>query len=234
MDGKLILWVYVAGPVGGYLLGSIPFGLLIGWAKGVDVRKGGSGNIGSTNVGRLLGKKWGYLCFFLDVAKGLIPVLIGGWWIKEIFCETGEVMPPAGQWAWLAIGGACILGHMFSVYLGFRGGKGVATSLGVVLGIWPYFTLTGVVVFLIWVGAWGLTRYVSLASIIAAVAFPMFFMLLVWKIPNWRMTNLWPLLVFAILIAVLVIVRHRGNISRLLAGTESRGKSGPKTNDKER
>jgi len=228
MDAKWIFWAYVVGPVGGYLLGSIPFGLLLGWSKGIDIRKGGSGNIGSTNVGRLLGRKWGYLCFFLDVAKGFIPVLVGGWFLKRSFDGDGQAMPPAGQWAWLAIGGTCIIGHMFSLYLRFRGGKGVATSLGVVLGIWPYFTMTGVVAFLIWVGVWGLTRYVSVASMTAAIAFPVFFVLLVWQIQEWRMVNLWPLLVFAILIATMVIVRHRSNIVRLLSGTENRGKAAGK------
>ncbi len=225
MDGKSILWAYIAGPLCGYLLGSIPFGLLIGWSKGVDVRKGGSGNIGSTNVGRLLGRKWGYLCFFLDVAKGFVPVLAGGWLLKRAFGDNVTVLPIAGLWAWLAIGGACIFGHMFSIYLGFRGGKGVATSLGVVLGVWPYFTITGVVVFLIWAGVWGMTRYVSLASITAAVAFPLFFLILVWKMQSWDILHLWPLLVFAIFIAAMVVVRHRGNITRLLAGTENRGKT---------
>ena len=205
----------------GYLLGAIPFGLLIGMANGIDVRAGGSGNIGSTNVGRLLGRKWGYLCFLLDVGKGLAPVLYAGSYLRRAADEMG----PTEMMIWLAVGAATILGHMFSVYMGFKGGKGVATSLGVVLGIWPFFTLTGVVVLAVWVAVWGFWGYVSLASIAAAVSFPVMFVVLVWRIDHksWDLSNLWPLLVFAGLMAALVIVRHRSNIVRLWTGTENRG-----------
>lgn len=211
-------------PLAGYLLGSIPFGLLIGLAKGVDVRKAGSGNIGSTNVGRLLGKKWGYICFFLDVAKGLLPVLLAGHYLKRTYSGSGP-MPLPVQWLWLAVAAGCILGHMFSLYLGFKGGKGVATSLGVILGIWPYFTLTGLLVFGIWLAIWAIWRYVSLASIIAALSFPAVFTLMTFLHPDWHLASLWPLLAFSTLIALLVVLRHRPNIRRLLAGTESRGRS---------
>lgn len=217
--------IYLGLPLLGYLLGAIPFGLLIGLAKGIDIRKQGSGNIGATNVGRILGRKWGYICFVLDVAKGLVPVLWAGAFLRctaEMTTSDGT-LSQLGQLAWLAMGAGCILGHIFSVYLRFRGGKGVATSLGVILGVWPYFTLTAVVVLAIWVGVWGMWRYVSLASITAAVAFPIAFVALIWRLKQWAFADLILLFVFSCLIAILVVVRHRSNIARLLAGTENRG-----------
>ncbi len=210
---------YYILPVLAYLLGSIPFGLIIGKIRGVDVRLQGSGNIGSTNVGRVLGQPWGYICFLLDVAKGTAPVVLAGY----ILTSSETEITPQACIAWMIVAVACILGHMFSLFLKFKGGKGVATSLGVILGIYPYFTLAGIVVFLIWAAIWGTWRYVSLASIIAALCFPMVFVLLVYQIDTWSMGQLWPLLAFASLVALLVVVRHRSNIKRLRAGTENRG-----------
>lgn len=216
--------LFVLFPLAGYLLGSVPFGLLIGWGRGIDIRKEGSGNIGATNVSRILGRKWGIYCFFLDVAKGLVPVLLTLLYLRYTGEAGGGTMSLAGQGTVLLSGGACILGHMFSVYLGFRGGKGVATSLGVVLGIWPYFTLTAIFSFLIWVAVWGISRYVSLASIIAAIAFPVGFLVLVYQIDRWELGQLWLLFAFSCLMAALILIRHRSNIVRLLAGAESGGK----------
>jgi len=218
--------IYLGLPLLGYLLGAIPFGLLIGLANGIDIRKQGSGNIGATNVGRILGRKWGYICFVLDVAKGLVPVMWAGGFLRRTaeMTTSDGALSQLGQLAWLAMGAGCILGHIFSVYLRFRGGKGVATSLGVILGVWPYFTLTAVVVLAIWVGVWGMWRYVSLASITAAVAFPIAFVALIWRLEQWAFADLIVLFVFSCLIAALVVVRHRSNITRLLAGTENRGR----------
>jgi len=205
----------------GYLLGSIPFGLLLGFMHGVDVREKGSGNIGAANVSRLLGRKWGYLCFVLDVAKGLLPVIYAGRYLQRVYeVEPGQMLGLAGQWAWLCVGTACIVGHMASIYLRFKGGKGVATSLGVLLGLWPFFTLTAVIAFAIWAAVWGLWRYVSLASIIAALSFPLAFVVLIWRIEQWTFGELWPLFAFSCVMAALVVLRHRGNITRLRAGTE--------------
>ena len=223
MNTYTAVMCFIVLPGLGYLLGAIPFGLLIGRARGVDVRRQGSGNIGSTNVGRLLGRKWGYICFLLDVAKGLLPVLYTGYYLRSIAAANNFQSPAQlPQLAWLLVAAACILGHMFSVYLKFTGGKGVATSLGVVLGIWPFFTLTAVVVLAIWVAVWGATRYVSAASIAAAVAFPATFLVLIGRLELWSFDRLWPLFVFSCLMAALVIIRHRSNIARLLAGTENR------------
>lgn len=201
-----------------YLAGSVPFGLLVGLARGVDVRKAGSGNIGATNVARLLGARYFALVFALDVLKALLPTLAAGWVLRR----SGVDLQRADYLLWLLVAAAAIAGHMFSIFLGFRGGKGVATGAGAALGVFPYFTVPAVialltfgVVFLIW-------RYVSLGSIVAAACLPVAYVLIGlamgWPIVGQQL----PLLVFAILIGGMVIVRHRANISRLLAGTEHR------------
>ena len=206
-----------------YLLGSVPFGLLIGLTRGVDIRAHGSGNIGATNLGRILGRQWGYLGFILDVAKGLLPTLYAGHFLSRAWqIDPPSQLPQDLQFAWLAVGAACIIGHMFPLYLRFRGGKGVATSLGVVLGIYPFFTLTAAFALAIWLAVWAATRYVSLASICAALAFPAGFVLFIWRIDGWTLAQLWPLFCFACLMAALVVLRHRHNIARLLRGAETR------------
>ena len=217
MLSPLIQWVGL--PLGGYLAGSIPFGFLIGRAKGIDLRKAGSGNVGATNVARVLGRPLGYLCFGLDVAKGLLPVLVAGLILRKDGLTTAE------QLAWIGVAMGCILGHIFSIWLHFRGGKGVATSLGVLLGFWPYLTLPGVGAFVVWMVVTLIWRYVSLGSIVAAIAFVPLFVancLLV----GWSLSDMLPLLAFAVAMATLVIYRHRTNIRRLVAGTE--GKIGEK------
>ena len=204
--------IFVLFPVAAYLIGSIPFGVLIARSRGIDLRKVGSGNVGATNVARTIGKKLGYLCFFLDVAKGLIPTLVVGLLLRRI-----EGFPTLiHQGVWLGVGFGAIAGHVFSVFLGFRGGKGVATSLGVILGIFPYFTLPGCCALAVWVIVALSTRYVSLGSIVAAIAFLPFFVLF------YPLKELWPLGLFAMAMIALIIIRHRTNIRRLLAGTESK------------
>ncbi len=120
--------------IGAYLLGSVPFGMLIAAAHGIDLRKVGSGNIGATNLSRALGRRWAYVCFVLDLAKGLLPTLAAGIWLDGIAGTNGLL-------AQLAVGCAAVTGHVFPVYLRFKGGKGVATSFGVALGLWPYYTI---------------------------------------------------------------------------------------------
>jgi len=202
--------------IAAYLLGSVPFGVIIAGAHGKNLRSIGSGNIGATNVSRALGRKWAYLCFLLDVLKGLAPMLVAGILI-EVPSPT-----PALLSLWLAVGCAAILGHIFPVYLKFKGGKGVATSLGVALGLWPYYTICAALAFAIWVAAVLLWRYISLASIAASIAFPLTLILAIVLAPDWNFANLWPLLAAAIAIPIIVIVRHRENIKRLIAGTESK------------
>jgi glycerol-3-phosphate acyltransferase PlsY len=203
--------------VAAYLMGSIPFGLLIARSHGIDLRKVGSGNIGATNVSRALGKKWAYVCFILDVAKGLLPMLLATAWG---LVDKDISLTQLGMW--LAVGCAAILGHVFPIYLRFKGGKGVATSLGVVLGLWPYYTLSGLIAFAIWGLALLIWRYVSLASIFAAISFPIALTLLICLIPEWKCTELWPLYTAAIGLPLLVIARHAENIKRLLEGSESK------------
>ncbi len=211
--------IFFIAIAGAYLLGSIPFGLIIAKANGIDLRSAGSGNIGATNVGRALGKKWGYLCFALDVLKGLIPMLA-----VMPFTTPVPVQTPSERiiilFLWLAVGCAAILGHVFPVYIKFKGGKGVATSFGIALGLWPYFTICAVIAILIWLAVLILWKYVSLASIVAAVSFPIALIAMIIIRPYWQFSTLWPLLIPAFAIPVLVILRHRENINRLRSGTE--------------
>jgi glycerol-3-phosphate acyltransferase PlsY len=206
--------------IGAYLLGSVPFGLLIAKAHGKDLRSIGSGNIGATNVSRALGRKWAYICFLLDTLKGLAPMLV-----VTVFTRTtldNVAINPKLILLWLAVGCAAILGHIFPIYIKFRGGKGVATSFGVALGLWPYYTICALAAIAIWVVVVLVWRYVSLASIAASIAFPVALILATILTPGWNIVNLWPLLAAAIAIPIMVIVRHRENIKRLVAGTESK------------
>ena len=202
--------------IGAYLLGSIPFGLVIARTYGKDLRSIGSGNIGATNLARALGGKWGYLCFCLDMLKGLAPMLAAG-----VLLEVANPTP-ASVSLWLIVGCAAILGHVFPVYVKFKGGKGVATSFGVALGLWPYYTICALIAVAVWAVVVLMWRYISLGSIAASIAFPIALILAIVLIPSWDFFNLWPLLIAAIAIPVMVIVRHRENIKRLIAGTESR------------
>ena len=201
--------------IGAYLLGSIPFGLIIAKAHGIDLRSIGSGNIGATNLSRALGRKWAYLCFLLDVTKGLVPMLVAAGFISS---------PPVIAEIFLALAAGCaaVLGHIFPIYVKFKGGKGVATSFGVALGFWPYYTICAAAAFLIWLVVVLLCRYISLASIIASVAFPVTLVSVIVLTPRWNFASLWPLLIVAVVIPIMVIVRHRENIKRLIAGTESK------------
>lgn len=202
-----------------YLVGSIPFGLIVSRAKGIDIRSHGSGNIGATNVGRVLGRPYGLLVFGLDLLKGLVPTLLAGGPVHQ-----AATTPALRCLLWMAVAAACIFGHMFPLYLNFKGGKGVATSLGALLGIYPYFTIPGLIAFGVWIVLTFSTRYVSVGSCGAAVALPIIFAMAVhlrrqtWGSP----TDLWPLYAFAVVLAGLVIYRHRTNLQRLAAGTESK------------
>jgi glycerol-3-phosphate acyltransferase PlsY len=209
-----ILFAVVAVVVA-HLLGSIPFAYLIARAHGKDLRTIGSGNIGATNLARALGRKWGYVCFVLDTLKGFVPVVVAG-------AILGMPNDPTRLTVWLLIGMAAVSGHVFSLFLKGKGGKGVATSFGVALGLWPYFTLCALVALAVWVITVLTWRYISLASICAAMTFPGALLVGILLVPDWRLSNLWPLVIAAILIPLLVIVRHRENIHRLRAGTESK------------
>ncbi len=205
-----MIWVFLI--IAAYLLGSIPFGLVLATARGVDLRSIGSGNIGATNVARALGSRWGYLCFALDCLKGLVPMLVAMQFVDEV---TVGVL-----WLWFGVGYAAVLGHVFPLYLKFKGGKGVSTSLGVVVGLYPYMTVPGLIAFAIWGACLLIWRRVSLASIVAVVVFPVILIVAIAVLPDWKFSVLWPLLIVAVGLTVLVLVRHVGNIKRLLAGSE--------------
>jgi len=222
-----------------FLAGSIPFGFLIGQAKGVDLRTVGSKNIGATNLGRVFGRRFFFLCFFLDLLKGFLPVAIAGHFAGLL----GEfAVPTSDAWWWLGVMAAAVLGHMYTPWLGFRGGKGVATGLGALFGVFPPLALPGagtLVVFLIVLGLW---RYVSAASVVAALSLPFW----TWYAhaqfetleerrvaeaapPNERDADRvkasvpyrgWPFVFVAGTLGGLVVYRHRANLRRLADGTE--------------
>lgn len=190
-----------------YLIGAIPFGLLLSIGSGVDIRREGSGNIGATNVGRLLGKKRGILTLLADIAKGFLPMYMAGYLLSAV--------PDKGVTIGLC-GAATIIGHMFPVYLGFKGGKGVATGLGVFLYLAPEAVFPCLGVFAATVAASG---YVSLGSLLGSLTvLPVlwFFGEGEWKI------------VLAFFVVLMIWIKHYQNIGRLLSGTE---KSWRKKND---
>jgi glycerol-3-phosphate acyltransferase PlsY len=218
--------IFAPAIIGAYLLGSIPFGLLIAKAHGKDLRSIGSGNIGATNVSRALGRKWAYLCFVLDVLKGMVPMLATSILVSRYSIldehRASSIEYQVMLWLWLAVGCAAILGHIFPIYVKFKGGKGVATSFGVALGLWPYYTICASFAVAIWVVVVLIWRYVSLASICASISFPFVLLLAIILKPGWNFISLWPLLIAATAIPLMVIIRHRENIKRLIAGTESK------------
>src|SRR5438132_5610761 len=152
--------VAIALLVIGYFGGSIPFGLLLGKLKGVDIRTCGSGNIGATNAGRVLGRRYGYLVFLLDALKGLLPTVLAGVVIRGWLHR--EESPALAYLLWVGVAAAAVIGHMFPVFLRFKGGKGVATSVGAMVGIYPFFTLPALMAAGIWIVLTMTTRYVSL------------------------------------------------------------------------
>lgn len=194
----------------GYLFGSFPAGYFAGRIAGVDVRSLGSGNIGATNVLRVLGKRWGYAVFFVDAFKGFAAV--------RLALFLAEHAGPARSYAvYFAIVAAvmCVIGHTFPIWLGFKGGKGVATSAGAIFGLMP---LAAVIIFLIWVVVFEITRYVSVASLVAASALPVTVAALIY----WNVIEGAVLLYFSTGLTLLVLWSHRSNFSRLLKGTEQR------------
>ena len=195
--------VWVAWLAGAYLAGAIPFGFLIGKMRGVDVRTVGSKNIGATNVFRTVGKKWGLLAFLCDFLKGFVPVLLA----KKF---GGEAHLP------LAVGLMTVVGHMFTCFMKFKGGKGIATGFGMLVGLIPWLVLTA---FGIWAVTVWLSHYISLGSCLAAA----FLAVGVWfpwlGSAGWR--NL-PLSLVVTLVALVAIYKHKTNIRRLINGCENK------------
>ena len=182
-----------------FFLGSLPFGHWLALVRGVDLRSHGSGNTGATNVGRVLGKKWGIFVFVLDLGKG---------WIAVDLAQRIGNLPET--WS-VTVGVFAVLGHVFSPWLGFRGGKGVATSAGILIGLAPWVALG---VALIWFLTFQMSRTVSVASLCAATAFPLF---VFWLMPEQKVFQ-W----ISIGMTVLVWFRHRDNLKRLFQGKENR------------
>jgi glycerol-3-phosphate acyltransferase PlsY len=203
-DAKVLTIICLA-----YLIGGIPFGFLLVWLlRGVDIRKLGSGNIGATNVGRVLGWHWFPLVFALDFAKGAAPVWAAPRWTS----------PPQGWSATdlaIAAGISAIIGHMFPIYLGLRGGKGVATSAGVtcLLAPWPFLAAIAA-----WMCVFFATRYVSLSSLTAALVLVISQIAIAWPSPFTAEERNLTLFTFAG--AALVLIRHKSNISRFWQGSE--------------
>lgn len=195
-----------------YLLGSIPAGYLAGRMAGIDIREAGSGNIGATNVTRTLGRRYGYTVFVVDFAKGALAVCV-----SILLGRHVEATPFSTEMYGIVGAICCVLGHVFPVWLGFKGGKGVATSAGVLFGLMPLAAAIGVAV---WVITFEVTRYVSIASIAAAMALPV----TVLGLTHARHTNGMALFYFTLCLAAVVIFRHRSNLSHLLRGTEPRFK----------
>lgn len=195
---------------GAFLCGSLPFGYWAGKLRGIDIRQHGSGNIGATNVIRVCGKGIGLPVFALDMAKGWLPVVLAGRFAAAAVTNA-EALTAVGVGAGLA----AILGHMFTPWLGFKGGKGVATAAGVLLGIAPVAMFVALAAWIIVVFT---TKFVSLASIVAVLAVPTAMAVQMWRAAHWNAV----LLGFGILLAILVIARHRANIQRLIAGTENK------------
>ncbi len=195
-----------------YLLGSIPAGYLAGRMAGIDIRKAGSGNIGATNVIRTLGRRYGYSVFVVDFAKGALAVCA-----SSFVGRYAEAKPTSSEIYGIVGATCCVLGHIFPVWLGFKGGKGVATAAGALFGLMPLAAAIGAGV---WIITFEVTRYVSVASMASAMLLPV----IVLGLTHARHTNGMALFYFTLCLAAIVIFRHRSNLSRLLHGTEPRFK----------
>lgn len=195
MENTLIFVVWLFGA---YLVGSVPFGFLIGKMRGVDVRTVGSKNIGATNVFRTVGKKWGLLAFLCDFLKGFLPTF------------AAKTFAAGAEWLPIAVGLSCVVGHTLTVFMKFRGGKGVATAFGMLVALMP--GLVGIA-FLVFIALFASTNYISLGSCGAAT----FLAVSVWFYPAIVAVK-----VIVSLIGIFVVVKHKSNISRLLKGTENK------------
>lgn len=233
-----------------YICGSIPFGFLIAKLHGIDIREHGSGNIGATNLGRVLGRRFFFVCFTLDMLKGLIPTALAGHFMGTL--GTLRVEQGDAYW-WMAVMVSAVIGHMFTPWLGFRGGKGVATGLGALVGVFPAMTIPAAGALLVYLMVASLWRYVSLASCSAAASLPLWVWIVFahyrtlmlrqqsssrtdWErlpaeqvellksdIPNYGI----PFFVVSIGVAMLVVYKHRANLGRITRGEEPRIGKGP-------
>ncbi len=195
--------------IGAYLIGGIPFGFLIGKMRGVDVRTVGSKNIGATNVFRTVGKKWGLIAFACDVLKGFVPTLAASFYLTNSQQLTANSLP-------LCVGVACVVGHMLTPYMKFKGGKGVATAFGMMLGLIPALVGTAFLVFAI---VFACSHFISLGSCVSSA----FLAVAIWfPILGTRGADDLPQCILVTLIALFIIWKHRSNISRLVHGNENK------------
>jgi glycerol-3-phosphate acyltransferase PlsY len=212
-----MLYLYIGLAVAAaYLAGSVPFGFITAKVvKGIDIREKGSGNIGATNVGRVMGKPWGVAVFLLDFCKGFLPVFF---FVRILRLVTGpeNIGELCGNIVMVLTGLAVLIGNMFPVFLKFKGGKGVAASSGIFCALSWKVVLTA---FVVWVVIVLVSKYVSLGSIIAAGLSPFLFILYGY---SEALTVGLPFTLFAAVMAVLVAVRHKSNIQRLIQGTENK------------
>jgi acyl phosphate:glycerol-3-phosphate acyltransferase len=197
---------YITAVIAAYLLGSIPTGYLVAKVKGVDIRTVGSGNIGATNVFRILGKPAGILVLVFDGLKGFAACV----WLGGLIIKLFSIPAADEVYFRLAAGVAVVLGHNYPCWLRFKGGKGIATSAGVLAGIVPQAFL---IILSIWIILFALTRYVSVGSLAASFTLPF---------ATWLTKNDWTLTIVTGLMAALAIYKHKANIRRLLNGTENR------------
>jgi glycerol-3-phosphate acyltransferase PlsY len=209
---KLLLMGYlILATVISYLIGSIPTAYIFcRLLKGVDIRTVGSGNVGATNAMRVLGKGWGVTVLLLDVLKGLVPVTLLG----NVFSSSSQIMP--GELTRIILGLSCICGHNWTIFLGFKGGKGVATTLGVLIGLAVAISGLRLVLGLViatWLIVFFITRLVSMASIVSAAVFPLYLFLL-------KQSNI--LICAGIIFSVFIIFRHKSNLKRLIKGEEGK------------
>ena len=213
-----LLWCLIA-----FAFGSIPFGVLLAKLKRIDLRSVGSGNTGATNVGRALGRRWGILCFVLDAAKGATPVILAGVLAKTLG-EPASALTPSAASGWLATGIAAILGHVFSPFLNFKGGKGVATACGALLAMWPLMTIPVLVAAGVFIVTVLSLRIMSVASMAAAIAIPATTLILglAAEPVEGQSGSVLPQTITGLVIAFMVVWRHRSNLKRILEGTEPR------------
>ncbi len=202
---------YIVGIIISYLIGGIPFGYLIAVIKGVDIRTQGSGNIGATNVGRVLGKKYGLIIFILDMLKGFAVVLL----VPAAVSSAVNISTTTGNLLAVLCGFCAVLGHAFPVYLKFKGGKAVATSFGVFIWLVP---ISIAIAFGVWLLTVIVTRYVSLGSMIGSLSLVGVIVIVV---DSPFGDNIY-LTVMSVAVAILIIVRHTSNIQRIIAGTEKK------------
>ncbi|MDR4503390.1 MAG: glycerol-3-phosphate 1-O-acyltransferase PlsY [Candidatus Scalindua sp.] len=205
-----MLLSYISGLTISYLIGGIPFGYFIAITKGIDIRQHGSGNIGASNVGRILGRKYGIIIFILDLLKGFVSVSVIPIWVSKLQFPTNS-----GDLLVILCGLCAILGHVFPVYLRFKGGKGVATSFGVFIWLVP---VSAIISFSIWIVIVLIFRYVSLGSMIASLAITGSIIVL----ENDPFGTGIYLTVLSAAVAMLIIMRHWVNIQRIISGTESK------------